>query len=85
MSEINPNHPMTRAVHDHWHKFVAILLHKFGKKEITISLQDVMAMREEFNDDVIVIAQEKGENIVLRLVTGEEGRRLARAEGGLPI
>ena len=30
--EYNPNHPVTQAAHDHWHKIVAVLLHKFKRQ-----------------------------------------------------
>ena len=28
--ELNPNHPATREVHDHWHKIAALMMFKMG-------------------------------------------------------
>lgn len=83
MSEINPNHPVTREVHDHWHKIAAILLHKIGKRQLRVTLADLQAWEREFPDGAIVI-KANNYDFLLRLVTAEEARELARKEGGFP-
>lgn len=80
--ELNPNHPMTRNMHDHWHKFCALLMLKFGKPHVVITMADVMRLGDDCN---AVTIQELEDGIHLRLVSMEEGERLARKEGGLPV
>jgi hypothetical protein len=83
MSEINPNHPVTREVHDHWHKIVAILLHKFGYKELRITMADLQACERDFPDGAVVI-KANNDDFLLWLITADEARELAKREGGLP-
>lgn len=82
--EINPNHPVTREVHDHWHKIAAILLHKMGMRELRITLADLQAWAHDFPDGAIVI-KANNFDFVLRLVSADEARELAKKEGGLPV
>lgn len=84
MAELNPNHPVTREVHDLWHKIAALMLHKSGKKEMRITLADLQAWEREYPNGAIVI---KANNLDfhLWLITQEEGADLARKEGGLPV
>jgi hypothetical protein len=82
--ELNPNHPVTQEVHDHWHKIVAILLHKFGKREVTITMADVQAWERDWPGGAIVIKANMYD-FQLRLITAEQGQELARKEGGLPV
>lgn len=76
--ELNPNHAVTQSTHDQWHKFVAIMLYKYG--DVTITIDDVRAMP----DDIAVTVQELEDGIHLRLVSMAEGERLAREQGGRP-
>lgn len=80
--ELNPNHPVLQESRDHWHKFCAILLQKMGKAEIEITLADVAELGD--NEKGIVLDM-RGGRCVLRMVTMQEGLRLAREEGGLPV
>lgn len=86
--EINPNHPVTREVHDHWHKIAALLLMKItgGKKGkiVRISVAEIQRMTAE-NDMIAVVLQERGDYMELRIVDSEEAKRLAKQEGGLPV
>lgn len=41
MDELNPNHPVTREVHDQWHKICFLLMRKMGVTEIAISPDEV--------------------------------------------
>lgn len=76
--ELNPNHPVSQQTHDQWHKFVAIMLYKYG--DVVISMADVSAMP----DDIAVTVQELDDGIHLRLVSMAEAERLAREHGGRP-
>lgn len=79
--ELNPSHPMTEAMHDQWHKIVALLMQKSGQKHIEISVSDVEMLAR--NPSAVSI-QTKGEKIILDLVPFAEAERLAKKEGGLP-
>jgi hypothetical protein len=83
--ELNPNHRVTSTVHDHWHKVVAILLHKFSNelgREVWIYPTDIEAL--EHSGVCNVVIEDRDGAIRLRLVDDAEGKRLARKEGGLP-
>ena len=78
--EINPEHPVTKAVHDDWHKIVAILLHKLGIQEIAITANDIDKLMRAFPDMPTVILRAEGEILRLQLVSLEEGKRAAAKE-----
>ncbi|HKD60516.1 MAG TPA: hypothetical protein VKB47_08650 [Terracidiphilus sp.] len=80
--EINPNHPTTRALHDKWHVLCAVLIRKMGKRNIRITLQDLVELN--MSGDAIV-ADGHEDDIELRLISQFEAMRLARKEGGLPV
>lgn len=82
MSELNPNHPVTREVHDHWHKVCGILMMRLGKTVIEITEADIVALGD---NEKAVVADCRGGKFILRMVTMEEGGRLARDAGGLPV
>ncbi len=79
--EINPNHPVTQAVHDSWHKVVALLMFHYGIIEFPITEALVHSMPQ---DNAIVFDTRNG-GAVVRLVSLDEAMRLAQKEGGLPI
>ena len=83
MKEINPNHPVTRTVHDHWHKVAAMLLFKLSRHEkVVITPEDIeQANREDIN----IVIKDADNKITVYLVNKEEGERLARQAGGLPV
>lgn len=82
--ELNPNHPVTMAAHDHWHKIVALLMMMREETEVEIPVSEI---QKHLTDDPaemkVVVLQDTGRSLVLRLVTLEEGQRLAREAGGL--
>ncbi len=83
-SEKNPNHAATVAVREQWHKIAALLVAKFGKREVTISVQEIdRAMSDPAGINITVrFSDERG--IILKLVDDAEADRLANEEGGLP-
>lgn len=82
MAELNPNHPVTQEVHDHWHKICAILMMRLGKTSLEITEADVTALG---NNEKAVVADCRGGKFIVRLVTMEEGEQLAKDAGGLPV
>lgn len=83
MSELNPNHPVTRGLHDHWHKLCAILMVKLGVSSVRITEGELLEIcsRTGLN----IVADERGGALTLRLVDDEEAAKLAKEAGGLPI
>lgn len=80
--ELNPNHPVTQMAHDNWHKLCAALMVKFGLTAVEITMAD---MEELGHNEKGIALDLRGGKCVLRLLTMEEGERLARGEGGLPV
>jgi hypothetical protein len=80
MNSLNPNHPVSMMFTDQWHKVAALMMHKQGVKEIKITEMDL----HTFPPGLCITVGEINGEIVLRLVTPEEGARLAREAGGLP-
>lgn len=79
MNELNPNHGVTREVHDHWYKIAALLVARLGGSTV-ITPKEI----ERLENKAITIRFSDTEGIVLNLISMEEGERLAKAEGGLP-
>jgi len=86
MSELNPNHPVTAAVHDHWHKLCALLLHKFAAGHAVITARDVGGMTDLFANEggPTIVVQETERGLELTIISGRQAVRLARQQGGLP-
>lgn len=78
--ELNPNHPVSQQMHDHWHKICALLMRKMGRDHIVITMVDLRS----FPADSFMVFQELEDGLHLRLVDEAEAVRLARREGGLP-
>jgi hypothetical protein len=88
--EINPNHPVTKETHDHWHKIAALLLLKITggqrNKIVRISVQEIQSFIEDHDGDLgAIVLQERGDYMELRMVDSIEANRLAKQEGGLPV
>ena len=80
-SELNPNHPITAAMSDQWHKVVALMMYSRGEREVVIPLADIARFADD--KDVAVVIHDTGHSLVLRLVDMVEAERLAREAGGL--
>jgi hypothetical protein len=79
--ELNPNHPVTRGIHDHWHKIAALVMVHFGVTQVTIPISELKQL-EGLN---ICIHPDDEKGIQLLIVNDKEAARLARKEGGLPV
>jgi hypothetical protein len=80
MNELNPNHPVTAAVHDHWHKIVALLIAKFDLGHVVITQADLAKL----DQGSAVVIKEQRDGLHVWMVNEGEAERLARQEGGLP-
>lgn len=86
MSELNPNHPVTMAAHDHWHKIVALLMAHFNVAEVEIPLSEVLKMASDDPAKMkAVVLQDTGESLLLRLISMAEAEKLAKEAGGLLV
>lgn len=85
MSELNPNHPVTREMHEQWHKICILLMRKMGVREVVISVDEVVRMAEDDEGCAITIRADDFRGIILQIVSPGEAERLARKEGGLPV
>lgn len=81
--ERNPNHPVTRAVREEWHKVAALLMFKFGVTDVTITLADIENWTKF--DRMNIVLHEHRDSLEVRLVTDAEATQLAAKAGGLPI
>ncbi len=84
MSELNPNHEVTQAVREQWHKIAALLILKFDLGRVVITEADLVKFGNIPGGANIVIKDQK-DGIHIWLVSDEEGARLAKEEGGLPV
>lgn len=76
---LNPNHPTSRAVAEHWNRIAAILVHKAGG-HVVITPEDINGLP----GFVGITVQEKTDGLHLRLVDEATAHQLARENGGLP-
>lgn len=77
--ELNPNHKVTQDIHDHWHKIAALLMSKFGKDHVIITMDDI--------DNLIgssIVIEEKNNELHLSIVDKKTAIELVKKEGGLP-
>lgn len=81
MTELNPNHPTTQAVHDHWHKIAALIMHKLDLDHVVITPDDINQLMRANSS---ITMQELGDGIHLRIVDRVTAEKLARENGGLP-
>jgi hypothetical protein len=80
--ELNPNHPVVAETRDHWHKIVAIMMSTYGLSEFEVTI-DAVARLGDGTQGVVMDC--RNDKMVVRLVTMEEGERLAREAGGLAM
>lgn len=72
MSERNPDHPVTRVLHDQWHKLLAIVMWKLRVHEITLAEADVQGFTVRFPDGSAVVAHDTRAG--LRLILADPKR-----------
>lgn len=80
MSELNPNHPVTRAMHDQWHKVLGMAMHKLGIQHLVITAEDI----QNTPQGNCMVAQELQDGLHIYFVDQSTAQRLAREHGGLP-
>lgn len=80
--ELNPNHPVTSTMHDHWHKIAAMLVSRLPEQRTLVTVEEI----ERFaRADLAITIKDVGVGLELQIVSMDEGRKLAKQEGGLPV
>jgi hypothetical protein len=74
MDEINPSHPVTKSLHDQWHKLCMILLDRLGEEQI-ITITDVELFAAKYPDHAI-LAHDQKDGLHLKVVTMAQARRM---------
>lgn len=84
MHEINPDHPVASGLREQWHTVAAILIRRLQRAtaidEVVITQQEVDAFLQEHPAGSTIVANDTADGLHLRIVTEEEGQRIARQE-----
>ena len=80
---MNPNHPVTRELHDQWHKLCAALMVKFDLTSVDITSADVERLATCGRANITM--RPHGNVITLMLVSDAQAAELVRKEGGKPV
>jgi hypothetical protein len=80
--ELNPHNRASQLARESWYKIAAILMMKFDKTAVEITEEDVKKLGDNTN---CIVADTRGGKFFVRLVSMEEGERLAREQGGIPV
>lgn len=84
--ELNPNHPVVREAHDHWHKIAVLIMVKLGLTELKLTLDDVNKLAAGNVNIVLDATNERTTGILtIRIVDDKTAAELARKEGGRTI
>ena len=81
MNELNPNHPVTNAMREHWHVVVAIIMQKHDLQEVVITESDIADI---MHNQKAISSQELPDGLHIRIHTLDEAKALAAKHGGLP-
>lgn len=76
--ELNPSHPTTQKLHEHWHEIIAFVLHKLGVNHVVVTVEDIQAMPP----DMFLTAQELEDGLHIRFVDRNTASKLLREHGG---
>lgn len=76
IDELNPNHPVTAALREQWHKLCAVLVHKTGKREVVVTGEDLEALTRMFGGEMpCLLAHTRADGIYLSLLPESEARK----------
>lgn len=65
-----------------WYKLLGIALFKLGTHTVTITCADIDAFSSRMGSGACIVAQQKGDELTLRLVNGDEA--MLAGAGALP-
>lgn len=72
--ELNPNHPVTSGLHDHWHKVAAAIMIKLGKTELQLTMEDLSKLEKNVN----IVVKEKDNSLFVSIVDDKTAEMLER-------
>jgi hypothetical protein len=80
--EMNPHHPVTQEVREHWHKIAALIMWKAGLTKVTIinGEIDIFGSLPPASMPTIIIHTHK-ESLDILLMPLDEAKRYAAKEG----
>jgi hypothetical protein len=81
--ELNPNHRVTAALHEQWHKVAYLIMRKTGIERLEITAEDLERFMAE--PPMAIAGQDKDGKLTIFLLPMEKAEELARKEGGLLI
>jgi hypothetical protein len=73
--EMNPQHPVTQAAREQWHKLAALLVQKLGGKAV-ITTEEIAAIGSR-----AIVVHFKETTIELDLVTMNDAQAIVAAQG----
>lgn len=77
-------HPVTEELSEQWHKLLALAMFCRGERTLKFTKADIDRFLAVLPDGCIV-CQPNADVLTLRLVTKDEGERLARVAEGLRV
>lgn len=78
--ELNPDNRTTQGLREQWFKVLAVVLWKYRAElpaEVVLKPEDFEAITAAFPNMPTIVAHERADGLVLRVVDELEGRRLA--------
>ncbi|RIX47463.1 MAG: hypothetical protein D3M94_07260 [Rhodocyclales bacterium GT-UBC] len=78
--ELNPNHPVSQAIHNQWHKLAALLMVKLEADHVVITAGDIAKLSHGIGIQV----EEKPDGLHISIIEMAKAVELAYREGGLP-
>lgn len=75
--ELNPDHPVTAALHDQWHKLLAVVMHRFKIENIVITKDDILAFDDE-HPNCSILAHDKSDGLHLSIISRDAGEELVK-------
>jgi hypothetical protein len=76
IDEINPDHPVLGKMRDHYHKLLAVVIHKYKLGEVVITSQDLINLEMSFPTGMpCILVHDKKDGIYLSIITEEEARK----------
>lgn len=73
--ELNPEHPVTRAVSEHWHKIAAMVMKQQGLCEVEITEETIRSI-----NGLCIVMDGQDDRLVVRLVAEEMAAVMLEAE-----
>ncbi len=83
VTEMNPNHPLTQEMREHYQTLLIALMGKLGVKEVTLTYKDLDNYLCSEGAEVLSI-HGADDYIVLKMISRKEAEALMDEHGGAP-